>query len=94
VKQPVAIHARAKARKQTKHPIHPIHLIQPSLRTLITGILRKADKPPTVQEISAATRLAGSHWRSQVPITALNVKLYTDTAFKQDSHGRFMLQSN
>ncbi len=66
---------------------------QPSLRELITGILAKAKKPMSVSDIYEATLGAGYQWRSQDPINALNVKMYTDRTFKKDAPGRFVLRS-
>lgn len=66
---------------------------QPSLRELIGSILKKADKPMSVQDIYEATLMAGYHWRSQEPINALNVKMYTDRTFKKVAPGQFVLRN-
>jgi hypothetical protein len=65
---------------------------QPSLRELITTILKQAKKPMSVQDIYEGSLVAGYHWRSQEPINALNVKMYTDKTFKKVSPGRFVLR--
>ncbi len=65
---------------------------QPSLRDLISGILKNADAPLTVQEIYEASLKTGYQWHSQEPINALNVKMYVDKAFKKASPGRFVLR--
>jgi hypothetical protein len=65
---------------------------QPSLRELVGTILRKAKKPMSVQDIYEATLVSGYHWRSQEPINALNVKMYTDDTFKKIAPGRFVLR--
>jgi hypothetical protein len=65
---------------------------QPSLRNLISGILEKAAKPMTVSEIYEASLVEGYQWRSQEPINALNVKMYTDRTFKKSSPGHFVLR--
>ena len=65
---------------------------QPSLRDLVSDILGKAKKPLSVHEIYEATLLEGYHWRSQEPINALNVKMYTDKTFKKASMGLFVLR--
>jgi hypothetical protein len=65
---------------------------QPSLRELVGTILKKAKKPMSVQDIYEATLVSGYHWRSQEPINALNVKMYTDSTFKKVSPGRFVLR--
>ena len=69
------------------------HRQQPSLRELISGVLKKADKPMTVQDIYEATLIAGYHWRSQEPINALNVKMYTDRTFRKIAPGQFVLRN-
>lgn len=66
---------------------------QPSLRELISNILKKARKPLSVQEIYEASLMDGYHWRSQEPINALNVKLYTDRTFKKVAPGQFVLRN-
>lgn len=66
---------------------------QPSLREMITGILRKTGKPMSVAEICEAILAEGYHWRSRDPINALNVKMYTDRTFKKASPGKFVLAS-
>ena len=66
---------------------------QPSLRELITTILTKADRPMSVQEIYEASLAEGYQWRSQEPINALNVKMYTDRTFKKASPGLFVVRS-
>ena len=66
---------------------------QPSLRELIGTILRKSSKPLSVQDIYEATLVAGYHWRSQEPINALNVKMYTDRTFKKVAPGQFVLRN-
>jgi hypothetical protein len=95
-RQLLAIYARAKSRPRPtafslQSSASPGR--QPSLRELITGILRQAKKPMSVHAIYEATLLAGYHWRSQEPINALNVKMYTDPTFKKASPGRFVLRS-
>ena len=65
---------------------------QPSLRDLVSGILGKSDKPMSVPEIYEATLVEGYQWRSQEPINALNVKMYTDRTFKKVSPGLFVLR--
>ncbi|MEI6148669.1 MAG: HTH domain-containing protein [bacterium] len=65
---------------------------QPSLRDLIRGILEKAAKPMTVSELYEASLVEGYQWRSQEPINALNVKMYTDRTFKKMSPGRFVVR--
>ena len=91
-RQMLAIYQKAKARPQ-KAPDGIQRVAQPSLRDLVTGILRKADKPLTVPEIYEATLLAEYHWRSRDPINALNVKMYTDRTFRKVAPGRFVLRS-
>ena len=66
---------------------------QPSLRDLIGGILEKAGKPLSVPEIYEATLAEGYQWRSQEPINALNVKMYTDRTFKKAAPGQFVLRN-
>lgn len=68
------------------------HKTQPSLRDLISGILKKADTPMTVHEIYEASLETGYQWNSQNPINALNVKMYVDKTFKKAAPGRFVLQ--
>jgi hypothetical protein len=65
---------------------------QPSLRDLISGILQKAGKPMTVSEVYEASLAEGYQWRSQEPVNALNVKMYTDKTFKKASPGKFVLR--
>jgi hypothetical protein len=65
---------------------------QASLRDLISGILEKAGQPMSVSEIYEATLAEGYQWRSQEPINALNVKMYTDKTFKKAAPGRFVLR--
>jgi len=65
---------------------------QPNLRDLIGGILAKATEPMSVPEIYDASLAAGYQWRSQDPINALNVKMYTDNVFKKVAPGRFLLR--
>lgn len=62
---------------------------QPSLRDLITGIIKKAGKPLSVSDIYQASLDAGYCWRSAEPLKALTVKLYTDKTFMRSSPGRF-----
>lgn len=66
---------------------------QPDLRSLITGILETAGTPMSVPEIYEASLKTGYLWRSQEPINALNVKMYTDKTFKKASPGRFVLRN-
>ena len=66
---------------------------QPSLRELISLILTKADRPLSVQEIYEASLGEGYQWRSQEPINALNVKMYTDRTFKKAAPGQFVLRN-
>jgi hypothetical protein len=66
---------------------------QPSLRDMIRGILEKAGKPLSVSEIYEASLGLGYQWRSQEPINALNVKMYTDKTFKKASPGQFVVRS-
>jgi hypothetical protein len=94
-KQLLAIYARAKSRPRSSAfslQSSASILRQPSLRDLITGILRKSKKPMSVHAIYEATLLAGYHWRSGDPMNALNVKMYTDPTFKKVSPGRFVLR--
>ena len=65
---------------------------QPSLRDLISGILKSANTPMSVPEIYEASLKTGYQWHSQEPINALNVKIYTDKTFKKTSPGRFVLR--
>lgn len=65
---------------------------QPSLRDLVSEILRKAKEPMSVQEIYAASLDAGYQWRSQEPTNALNVKMYTDRTFKKVAPGQFVMR--
>jgi len=67
---------------------------QPSLRDLIGGILEKVGKPLSVPEIYEATLAEGYQWRSQEPINALNVKMYTDRTFKKAAPGQFVLRNS
>lgn len=66
---------------------------QPSLREMIARILEKAGKPMSVAQIYEASLQSGYVWRSQQPLNALNVKMYTDPAFKKVSPGRFVLRA-
>ena len=66
---------------------------QPTLRELVTTILTKAGKPLSVHDIYEASLGEGYQWRSQDPINALNVKMYTDRSFKKDSPGLFVLRT-
>lgn len=66
---------------------------QPSLRDMISNILIEAGKPLSVHEIYDASLTNGYQWRSQDPINALNVKMYTDRTFKKDSPGLFVLRN-
>lgn len=66
---------------------------QPSLREMITDILKNAGKPLSVAEIYEASVAAGYHWRSQDPMNALNVKMYTDDAFQKVAPGKFALRT-
>ncbi len=66
---------------------------QPSLRDLISTILTKAGRPMSVQDIYQASLTEGYQWRSQSPINALNVKMYTDRTFKKASPGLFVLRN-
>jgi len=66
---------------------------QPSLRQMISTILIEAGKPLSVHEIYDASLVGGYQWRSQDPINALNVKMYTDRSFKKDSPGLFVLRN-
>ena len=66
--------------------------VQPSLRTLISAVLAKAGRPLSVPEIYEATLATGYTWRSQEPINALNVKMYTDRTFKKCQPGLFILR--
>lgn len=93
-RQLVAIHAEARKRPKptaAQRRLSP-RASQPSLRDMISGILRKSKEPMSVQEIYEATLLAGYFWRSQEPINALNVKMYTDSTFKKASPGRFVMR--
>lgn len=65
---------------------------QPSLREMITGILAASDKPMSVADIYDASVATGYQWRSKEPLNALNVKMYTDDAFKKVAPGRFVLR--
>jgi hypothetical protein len=67
---------------------------QPSLRDLIRGILEKAKTPLSVAEIYEASLTEGYQWRSQEPINALNVKMYTDRTFKKASPGHFVVRAS
>jgi hypothetical protein len=64
-------------------------IVQPRLTDLITEILTEAKRPMTVQEIYEASLDKGYTWRSGNPINALNVKMYTDKAFRKSSPGYF-----
>lgn len=66
---------------------------QPSLRELITTVLTKAERPLSVQEIYEASLEEGYQWRSQEPINALNVKMYTDRTFKKAAPGQFVIRN-
>jgi len=66
---------------------------QPSLRELISTILTKVDRPLSVQELYEASLEEGYQWRSQEPINALNVKMYTDRTFKKAAPGQFVLRN-
>ena len=66
---------------------------QPTLRELVTTILTKAGRPLSVHEIYEASLTEGYQWRSQDPINALNVKMYTDRSFKKDAPGQFVLRT-
>ena len=66
---------------------------QPSLRDMITSILIEAGTPLSVHQIYDASLAGGYQWRSQDPINALNVKMYTDRTFKKDSPGLFVLRN-
>lgn len=66
---------------------------QPSLRALISTILTEAGRPLSVQEIYEASLNSGYQWRSQEPINALNVKMYTDRTFKKAAPGQFVLRN-
>ena len=66
---------------------------QPSLRDLITTVLTKGERPMSVQEIYAASLEEGYQWRSQDPINALNVKMYTDRTFKKAAPGQFVVRN-
>jgi hypothetical protein len=66
---------------------------QPSLRELITTILTKAERPMSVQELYEASLEEGYQWRSQEPINALNVKMYTDRTFKKAAPGQFVVRA-
>lgn len=66
---------------------------QASLRDLISGILEKAAQPLSVAEIYEATLAEGYQWRSQEPINALNVKMYTDRTFKKAAPGQFVVRN-
>ena len=93
-KELLAVYEKAKRRPPAKRGksarIPPQQ--QPSLRDLVSGILRKAKKPLSVHQIYEATLLEGYHWRSREPINALNVKMYTDKTFKKASPGMFVLR--
>ena len=92
-KELLAVYEKAKRRppsKKGKERIPPQQ--QPSLRDLVSHILRKAKKPLSVHDIYEATLMAGYHWRSEEPINALNVKMYTDRTFKKASPGMFVLR--
>ncbi len=65
---------------------------QPKLRDLIAGILQKSGKPMSVAEVYDASIGTGYMWRSQRPINALNVKMYTDDTFTKVAPGRFVLR--
>ncbi|MEI6563142.1 MAG: HTH domain-containing protein [bacterium] len=66
---------------------------QPSLRDLVSTILTEAGKPMSVHDIYEASLSGGYQWRSQEPINALNVKMYTDRTFKKASPGLFVLRN-
>lgn len=66
---------------------------QPSLREMITNILTESGRPMSVQDIYEASLTTGYQWRSQEPINALNVKMYTDRSFKKASPGLFVVRN-
>lgn len=74
-----------------RHMRLPRHA-QPSLREMIADILQTANKPLGVSEIYEASLNKGYQWRSHDPLNALNVKMYTDSAFKKVAPGRFILR--
>ena len=47
----------------------------------------------SVQELYEASLEEGYQWRSQEPINALNVKMYTDRTFKKAAPGQFVLRT-
>jgi hypothetical protein len=65
---------------------------QPRLRDVITGILKTAGRPLSVQEIYEASLATGYVWRSKEPIGALNVSIYTDRTFKKVAPRTFELR--
>lgn len=79
-------------RRPATAPLYVRQRPQPSLRDLISGILRRCKTPMSVSEIYKATLATRYHWRSQDPINALNVKMYTDKTFKKVSPGRFTIR--
>lgn len=92
-KQLLAVYEKAKRRpKSERGKGHITPRKQPSLRELVSDILRKAKKPLSVPDIYEASLLEGYHWRSQEPINALNVKMYTDKTFRKASPGLFVLR--
>lgn len=92
-KELLSVFKHAERRPITKEkPGSIVRQQQPALRDLISGILRKAGKPVSVQDIYEATLMGGYHWRSQEPINALNVKMYTDKTFRKVSPGMFVLR--
>ncbi len=92
-KELLSVFKHAERRPITKEkPGSIVRQQQPSLRDLISGILRKARNPMSVQDIYEATLMAGYHWRSQEPINALNVKMYTDKTFKKVGTATFVLR--
>ncbi len=64
---------------------------QPTLRKMISGVLKKSGKPMSVAEIYEASLETGYIWRSKRPIRSLTVKMYTDDSFKKVGPGRFVL---
>jgi hypothetical protein len=65
---------------------------QPKLRAVITGILKTAGRPLSVQEVYEASLATGYVWRSKKPINALNVSIYTDRTFKKVAPRTFDLR--
>ena len=84
--------AKANIPKPSKSkPRKNIGIAQPLLKDLITEILAEAKRPLSVQEIYEAGLDKGYQWRSNDPINALNVKMYTTRAFRKSSPGYFEL---